>query len=164
MTINTKCSTHLREQCGECYILISGAEHEKLTFYPTIALSPFDQIGKVDWKCQHHGDSRFLWACVECVKEQLAKEYERGKREAAQPEAESKKFEELREMLTRERVIHSNNYRELCDLKKDYATLKQHHEKAREQIEIAHRIVNALRPDTLFSPSLRQALKNWEAL
>jgi len=153
MTINTKCITHGREQCGECYILTSGAEHEKLTFLPNIALSPFDQIGKVDWQCNHHGDSRFMWACVECVKEQLAKEYERGKKEVVQPD-ESETIKELREMLTRERVIHSNNYRELCDLKKDYATLRKNHDQAMEQIRVAHRVINAL----------KVGIEDWEAL
>ena len=82
MTINTKCLKHKIDRCMECSLSVSAAEHEKLTFCPNITLSPFDQIGKVDWQCQHHGSTRFMWACVECVKEQLAKEYERGKKEA----------------------------------------------------------------------------------
>lgn len=163
MTIETKCLKHKIERCMECSLSVSATEYEKLTFRPNITLSPFDQIGKVDWKCDHHGDSRFMWACVECVKEQLAKEYERGKKEAAKPD-ESETIKELREMLTRERVIHSNNHRELCDLKKDYATLKQDHEKARNQLDAASRIVNALRLNALYSPSLQQALNDWEAL
>lgn len=181
MTINTKCSTHGREQCMECSLSVSAAEHEKLMFVPNITLSPFDQIGKVDWKCQHHGDSRFMWACVECVKEQLAKEYERGKKEAAQPKAESETVNKLREMIkdmnetmNREREIYKKNYvgwiaskkdfRELCDLKKDYAMLRYEHEKARNQLDAASRIVNALALGELYSPSLQQALKDWEAL
>lgn len=82
MTIETKCLKHKIDRCMVCNLSVSAAEHEKLTFPPNITLSPFDQIGKVDWQCQHHGSTRFMWACVECVKEQLAKEYERGKKEA----------------------------------------------------------------------------------
>lgn len=121
-----------------------------------------------------------MWACVECVKEQLAKEYERGKKES-QPEAESETVNKLRgmikdmnETMNREREIYKKNYagwiaskkdfRELCDLKKDYAALKQQHEKARDQLDAASRIVNALRLNALYSPSLQQALKDWDVL
>ena len=182
MTINTKCSTQLREQCGECYVFTSDAEHEKLTLYPTISLSPFDQITKVDWQCQHHGDSRFMWACVECVKEQLAKEYERG-RKAAQPESET--IKELRETLDKahervsiyyrekcdlekqlaaERKRGEHNFQSRCDLEKDYATLKQHHEKAREQIEFAHGLINMVKDAYRDNGFVLKSIKEWEAL
>lgn len=180
MTINTKCLKHKIDRCMKCSPSVSATEHEKLTFCPNITLSPFDQIGKVDWQCQHHGSTRFMWACVECVKEQLAKEYERGKKES-QPEAESETVNKLRgmikdmnETMNREREIYKKNYagwiaskkdfRELCDLKKDYAALKQQHEKARDQLDAASRIVNALRLNALYSPSLQQALKDWDVL
>lgn len=125
MTINTKCSTHGREQCMECSLSVSATEHEKLTFVPNITLSPFDQIGKVDWQCQHHGSTRFMWACVECVKEQLAKEYERGRKEAARPKAESETIKELRMQLAKEREAAFGYYKDKCYLEKQLAAARE---------------------------------------
>lgn len=119
-------------------------------------------IARTD-SCVRHPSVAWTVACSGCIKDALVQEYERGKK-ASPPEAESETIKELRRQLSQEQEAAFKYWKEKRDMEKDYATLKQYHEKAREQIAIANRIVNGLRLNALYSPSLQQALKEWEAL
>lgn len=155
-----RCKTHDKAYCEKCVMISSSAHDAGLVIQQTA----YDKIHRVDYSCSTHTDSAMIVACKKCVQEQLKAEYERGMKEALPPGAESETIKELQRQLAQEQEAAYKYWKEKRDMEKDYAALKQCHENAKKQIAVAHRIVGAMKLNGVFSPSLQQALKEWDAL
>lgn len=114
------CIKHGKKMCEECYLTAAVEDGKSITIEKTAYAS----IGKWAFQCWTHNESHFISACATCVKEQLAAEYERGKKEAAKPD-ESETIKELRETLDKAHERVSTYYREKCYLEKQLAAARE---------------------------------------